>query len=103
MALGQAAGVAACMSIEDSLAPRKIDVVKPQHELVKQKAVLIYLRDVEPGDAHYEALQFFALRGFYRDSWQADLNRPVPADIGSKWITWAAVGKPEAYVAGKTT
>jgi hypothetical protein len=103
MALGQAAGVAACVSIRDAVPVREVDIFKVQRELLRQKAVLIYFKDARSGDAHYEALQFFALRGFYKDAWEAKLDEVVPAEVASKWIAWAGVGKPRAYTAGQIT
>lgn len=104
MALGQAAGTAACISIEDGLPPRKIDVVKLQRRLLRQGAVLIYFRDAGPGDEHYEVLQHFALKGFYGASqWQAKLGEVVPEDVAADWIRRAGVGRPKEYRPGQTT
>jgi len=104
MALGQAAGTAACLSIEDGVRPRKVNVTKLQQRLLAQGAVLIYFQDAQPGDPHYEALQFLALRGFYRPSqWQAKLNDPVPDGVAAEWIERANAERPPGYVPGKTT
>lgn len=103
MAMGQAAGVAACVSIEDKTAVRGVDILKVQRELLKQGAVLIYFKDAKPGDEHYEALQFFALRGFYEDAWEAKLKESATKEIASKWIKWAGVNKPREYKTGRTT
>ncbi len=104
MALGQAAGVAACVSIEDGVSPRQANVSRIQRRLLDQGAVLIYFQDAKPGDDDYEALQYFALRGFYRPSqWQAQLHKPVPADVAAGWIDRAGVGRPPQYKPGTTT
>ena len=104
MALGQAAGVAACIAVEDGLPPRKIDVTKLQRRLLEQGAVLVYFQDTAPGDDHYEALQFFALRGFFRPSqWQAKLGDGVSESVAADWIKWSGVGRPPQYTPGKTT
>ena len=103
MALGQAAGVAACVSIRDAVPVREVDILKVQRELLRQKAVLIYFKDARCGDPHYEALQFFALRGFYKDAGEAKLDEALPEEVASKWIAWAGVGKPRRYTAGQTT
>ncbi|MBE0537302.1 MAG: FAD-dependent oxidoreductase [Phycisphaerae bacterium] len=87
MALGQAAGVAACVAIESSVPVRNVNIVDVQKKLLKQNAVLIYFQDAKPGDAHYEALQMLALRGFYKpDERQAKLNDPVASDLAARWI-----------------
>ncbi len=104
MALGQAAGVAASISIENDTPPRYIDIVKLQQRLLKQKAVLIYFEDAHPDDKHFEALQFFTLRGFFQISkWEARLNEPIRNGVGMKWIKWAGCSFPDDYVSGKTT
>ncbi|MFC1537739.1 FAD-dependent oxidoreductase [Gemmatimonadota bacterium] len=103
MALGQAAGTAAVLAIEGNVQPRWVDDFVLQRKLLEDGAVLIYFEDTVPGDVHYEALQFFALRGFLRDSWQAGLDRVVDGKTAGDWIAWAGVGIPEGYVAGHTT
>ena len=65
---------------------------------------MIYFQDAKPGDPHYEALQYCALRGFLQPSeWQAHLSRPVRDAQAARWIEKAGVGKPAGYVAGQTT
>jgi len=104
MALGQAAGTAACLAIEQRVPPRKIDVAELQRRLLAQGAVLVYFQDARPGDAHFKALQYFALRGFFPSShWQAKLDDPVAPGTASDWIQQAGVGQPPAYLPGKTT
>ena len=44
-----------------------------QHELVRQKAVLIYYKDVPPAHPEFEAVQFFGVRGLI-PAWEARLN-----------------------------
>ena len=104
MALGQAAGVAACVSIDDGVELRDVDIVKVQQHLIKQGAVLIYFKDAKPGDKHYEALQFLALRGLYGlDEWQARLEDPVNAEVALKWSENITAFEPLTYTPGKTT
>ena len=102
MALGQAAGTAAVLAIENDVQPRWVDVFALQQKLLESGAVLIYFEDAVPGDARYEALQFFALRGFLRDSWQAGLDRVVDEKTAGDWIAWAGMGRPDGFVAGTT-
>ena len=44
---------------------------------------------MSPGDAHYEALQFFALRGFLGDSYEANLAEAVTEQDRANWTQWA--------------
>ena len=89
MALGEAAGVAINVSLDDGSSVRDANIVELQRRLLAAGAVLTYYEDAAPGDAHYEALQFFALRGFLGDSYQAQLNAPVSDEDRANWITWA--------------
>ncbi len=87
MALGQAAGVAACLSVEDSVSMREVDVSKLQRRLLEDNTVLFYFNDVKPGDAHQKALQYFAVFGFYPiTAWEAKLSEPVTQALASEWI-----------------
>ena len=104
MAMGQAAGVAAGISVRDGTPPRKINVWMIQRELLGQNAMLIYFKDLKPGDAHYEAAQFFAVRRFLGpDNWDARLTERVSDADAKQWIQWAGVDAPPAYKPGKTT
>lgn len=79
-------------------------MTKLQRRLLAQGAVLIYFEDAGPGDKHYKALQFFALRGFYGSSqWEAQLGEPVPEEVAANWIRWSTLSRPADYVPGKTT
>ena len=85
MALGEAAGTAAALSIADNVAPRAVDIAKLQAELLKNKAVLIYFQDLKPGDPHYEAIQFWAVRGLVPNGWQAGASKPVDEALAKQW------------------
>ena len=102
MALGQAAGVAAHLSLADGVPVRKVDVGKVQRELLKQKAVLIYYRDATPEHPHFEALQYFGLRGLL-PGWNAELDKPVSNADAARWRQAAGVTGDVAFEPGKTT
>ncbi|MDG3002332.1 FAD-dependent oxidoreductase [Paludisphaera mucosa] len=87
MALGEAAGEAAALAIEADLAPRRVAVAALQERLVKHGAVLMYFRDMKPGDAHFEAVQLMALRGCLEpDAWLARPDDPVTEAEARRWI-----------------
>ena len=78
------------------------DMLKLQRRLVGDGAVLIYFKDAKPGDANYEALQFFALRGFLGSNrWEAKLDEAVSKKDATDWIGWAGVSAVK-YRAGET-
>lgn len=103
MALGQAAGAAACLSIEQGRPPRAISVPKLQRRLLAQGATLIYFRDAPPSHPSFQALQHFALRGLLGDAWEAKLDQPATADVANGWIAQANLGHPEGFQPGRTT
>jgi len=100
MALGEAAGTAAALSIRDKVLPRKVSLADVQDTLLRHKAVLIYFRDVTPDHPAWPQLQKLALRGLF-PAWNAQLNRPVTAARAAELA--AALGKPAPKVVeGKT-
>jgi len=101
MALGEAAGTAAAISIRDGVAPRKADVAKIQDALLGRGAVLIYFQDARPDSPAWPALQRLALKGKFA-GWQAQLARPVSAARAAELA--AALGRPAPPAEeGKTT
>ncbi len=89
MALGEAAGVAINVSLDEGTSVRAANVIEMQRRLLRAGAVLTYYEDAAPGGDHYEALQFFALRGFLGDSYQAKLQDPATDEERANWTTWA--------------
>ncbi len=89
MALGEAAGEAINVSLDDGTSVRAANVIEMQRRLLDAGAVLTYFKDAGPGDANYIPLQFFALRGFLGESYEANLNEPVSDEDRKQWTTWA--------------
>ena len=61
MALGQAAGTAASIAIEDKCAVQEVSVPKLQDELLSQGTTLVYMEGHSPSDEDFIALQKEAL------------------------------------------
>ena len=89
MALGEAAGMAINVSLDEGAMVRDANILEIQRRLLDAGAVLTYYEDAAPGDAHYEALQFFALRGFLGTSYQAKLDEPASDEERANWTAWA--------------
>jgi hypothetical protein len=102
MALGQAAGTAAAIAIDDRVTPRAVDVAKLLDALLRQKAVLIYFRDVQPTDNYYAAAQYFGVRQML-PGYQLEPNQPVDAELAGQWVEQSKVPKPPEYEPGRTT
>lgn len=81
MALGQAAGAAAAIAIDDGVSVRDISVEKLQNRLLQEKATLIYYDDITPEDPDFAAVQRLGLKGVL-PGWSAGLDLPV--DAGTK-------------------
>lgn len=62
MALGQAAGVAATLSIRNQTTVQDVDISTLQDELLKQKVTLVYMPGHSPEDADFITLQKEALK-----------------------------------------
>lgn len=84
MALGQAAGVAASLAIDDQCKVRNIDNPTMQELLIKQKATLMYYRDVSYTDADFVLVQKMGLKG-YLPEWEARLSDPVTKEVLTTW------------------
>jgi hypothetical protein len=84
MALGQAAGIASALAIDEGVKVRNIPLDKLQNKLVAQQATLIYYRDVPHTDADFPLVQQMGLKG-YLPSWEARLNEPIDRETLAQW------------------
>lgn len=84
MALGQAAGVAAALSIDQNKSVKELDVEDVQSVLVREKATLIYFKDVTIDSPDFEMVQYMGLKG-YINGWNADLDKPVDNRTAEQW------------------
>lgn len=84
MALGQAAGVVASLSIDRKVSVSEVDIPTLQDILIREKATLIYYRDVRPEDKDFPMVQNLGLRG-YLTEWNADLQKAVDEATLRKW------------------
>lgn len=84
MALGQAAGVAASLSINQNKPVKDVDIVDIQNVLVKEKATLIYYKDVPVNHPDFAVVQYMGLKGYLPD-WEARLDVPLDKATADKW------------------
>ncbi|MDR2037034.1 MAG: FAD-dependent oxidoreductase [Bacteroidales bacterium] len=84
MALGQAAGIAASISIEEGTKMKNISMDQLQDKLIRQKATLIYYRDITVDSPDFEMVQFMGLRGYLPD-WNANLESTIDAETVALW------------------
>ena len=84
MAIGQAAGAAAAISIDDDVKVQNVNIEKLQEILVNQGATLIYYKDVAPSSSDFKMVQYLGLRGFLPE-WNARLNDIASAEELKDW------------------
>ena len=71
-ALGQAAGVAAHLSIKNKVNVSDVNISDLQTLLLKNKAKIIYISDIDSDSKYFEASQYFGSKGFFHDLYQLD-------------------------------
>ncbi len=64
--LGQAAGLAAAIAIDENKELRDINVTELQKKIHESGAITIYFSDVLPGSPYFRAVQFFGQKEFFR-------------------------------------
>ncbi|WP_101295815.1 FAD-dependent oxidoreductase [Halegenticoccus soli] len=102
MALGEAAGVAASLSLDQECQVRNLPISLLQRELLAGGTVLIHYEDVDRTHPAFEALQFFGVRGFV-PAWKARLDDAVTASTAERWLDWAAPAASLGYEVDRTT
>jgi len=84
MAIGQAAGIAATIAINDQIKIQNVCLEKLQEKLLDQKATLMYFRDVTHTDPDFRIVQYMGLHGYLPD-WDARLHEPVENATLREW------------------
>ena len=84
MAMGQAAGIAASISIDTQTKIRNVSIAMLQDKLIKQKATLFYCRDIRVDSPDFEMVQYMGLLGYLPD-WEARLDASVDAETATLW------------------
>lgn len=85
MALGQAAGTAAAMSVQRSTPPRQLPVDQLQCALLAQQQVLIWYSDFEVGADCTAGVQFFGSRGLICDT-SCEPHYLVERNEAASWL-----------------
>lgn len=64
MVYGQAAGIAAHLSIQNQTSVRNVSIPELQLEITRQGGIVTYFEDIQPGDPDFAAFQLLGARGF---------------------------------------
>lgn len=100
MAIGQAAGITASISIQDKVKVQNINIQKLQNLLIDQNATLIYYKDVNVSSEDFRMVQYMGLKGFL-PGWKACLNDPIDKETFNAWSKLS--GMDLDYTSEKTT
>ncbi len=101
MAMGQAAGIASALAIDEKVKVQNVDLVRLQDALLDQNATLMYFKDVRYTDPNFRLVQYFGLRG-YLPEWEARLQDPVDKETLSAWKKLSGIDLSDME-AGKST
>ncbi|MDR1161089.1 MAG: FAD-dependent oxidoreductase [Tannerellaceae bacterium] len=102
MALGQAAGVASSIAIDEQVKVQNVSLSKLQELLIRQKATLMYFKDVEYTSPDFPLVQYMGVRG-YLPGWEARLQDPIDNETLIQWQLLSKQPLHEQIEAGKTT
>ena len=100
MALGEAAGIAAVLTIDRAVSVRNIPMNVLQEKLLNNRATLMYFEDLTPDDVNFIKVQQLALKGFFPD-WKVRLDDIIDEDTIDLWTK--LTGKRLMKHKGKTT
>jgi len=84
MAIGQAAGIASSLAIDQDLKMKYVPVCQLQEKLIDQNATLIYFRDVAHNSPEFRMVQYMGLKG-YLPEWNARLQETVDRETLVQW------------------
>lgn len=92
MALGQAAGTAAALSSRKGVSPDELEVRLIQEQLIKDGAVLMYFRDIDPDNSRFKMLQKAAVLGYFTlNDWEARLGETLDRETARRWIELSGI------------
>jgi hypothetical protein len=86
MGLGQVAGTAAWMSIQENKSVGDVSVDALQGKLLEYRQILTYFNDLSVGDPAFQAVQFWGTKGFF-DSYEANIEQPLNGKTWQEWET----------------
>ncbi|MDR0429810.1 MAG: FAD-dependent oxidoreductase [Tannerellaceae bacterium] len=102
MALGQAAGVASSIAIDEQVNVQNVSLAKLQDILIRQKATLMYFKDVDYTSPDFPLVQYMGVRGYLPD-WEARLQEPIDSETLTQWQLLSKQPLQENIETGKTT
>lgn len=90
MGIGQVAGIAAQMALNDQINVRDVPVHALQQQLIESRQILTYFEDLEPTDNAFSAVQFWGTKGFFT-TYRAATGEAL---TGTQFRDWINLAKP---------
>jgi hypothetical protein len=84
MALGQAAGIAASICIDNRLKIKHVPINELQDKLLKERVTLFFFRDITIDNPDFEMVQYMGLQGYF-PGWEANLDGTVNTETATLW------------------
>lgn len=88
MALGQAAGTAAVLSLDGNTSVQKVSIDSLQRDLIAQGQLITYFKDLDRKDPAFQALQYFGTKGFF-PTYFASSGDPITRETANDWLRLA--------------
>jgi hypothetical protein len=87
MQVGEAAGVAAALSVKNQTTPGELASEKLSRELCSRKFMVAFFNDIDASsdDSQVNAAEYFGTRGFFAD-YDARLGAPLKTATAAAWI-----------------
>ncbi len=87
-ALGQAAGAAAVLALDENVAVRNVDITKLQLHLHERGAITFYVSDVAPGTTYFKAVQYLGNRGLFQNTALIGSSTTYNAPVSTSGTQW---------------
>lgn len=100
MAMGEAAGTAAHLALQNGTLLRGVDIDRLQRLLISQGQVLTYFKDINRKHPAYAAMQYFGTKGFFSD-YMSRPDEPLDLETARRW--WRLAGRPGLPPPGSIT
>lgn len=86
MSIGQVAGIAAHMALENEIEVSDVSIPLLQRKLIDNGQILTYFKDLPRDDKAFKAVQFWGTKGFFT-SYYAKPNEPLSHESLDLWIS----------------
>lgn len=98
MALGEAAGIAASLAIDENVSVRDINIYSLQNILIDNNVTLFHYKDSDKiKEEDFKMTQLMGVKG-YISNWEASLESEMDNETKQKWQQASGIEIPERYI-----